>query len=839
MYSLPAENDWDWEAGTYSGVTGGIDQYRPGGANERTNLLDLTLAPYYVNLANPATTGTIAAGDDVITVADPTDFRVNDFVKIEDAYPEQAQLVVTSAATADGNVVITLSGLVYTIPILDVDTINEAATKIRDHSYPGQIGYSSWTTSGSGDTIIFTANDDGPQYTQHTYNSGPAGFAATASTPIIGALYGTHQITGISGDEITITPARVASSGATDAVFQVDTARSIDNAIVDAEDEDVIYFPAGDYHIDRVIYLNTSNITFRGDGQGISNILTDTTSPAFSVGSGFSYNGTSTTVTGTKAFKQTALTVTSPTGFATGQMVELAIENETDNTRIIAGAIPRFYVDGTDEASSSIVLITDVTGSVITIFPGLPFDCTNYAVQLTNMGGVPSFRLSNIGWESLTFDGNAVNATMFQSTHMDNCWLYDVEVKDFNNYGIFFGWSYRCQVEKCIVGPGRAGGSNSAGILNDTGTANLFANNIIKAVSSSTQQNAGSLGNVWAYNFYDYNPTGNVMLISHSSGNCQNLYEGNIAMLWKADGYFGCCFLETMFRNWFTASNNEGTLAIVSMAANRFTRNFAQVGNVYGWDGVVDDTRSYGNPNIGNGAAIGFAGPTGLSDQEGQPDYSQPGYGENEYIIQAEDIFEGDFWVDWKMTGTMTTRVSDTEAIFTMSGGYFIDNGTQITTTIYWNSRANRRTNMEVTNVSGLSITLSSNVNTGGDVLPTNGTVVDVWMGSQGWQERDLDVKPSFTEDHNYLGNAEGVGSVENPTIETLPDSFVYPSQPSWWAENSFGGNWPAINPDDPEFDITIIPAGYRFFYDGEYPSGSDGANRIFRSNRIILIRRR
>ncbi len=43
---IPADRLTDWTPGTRVGVPGGIDQYLPGGANQRTTLINVTLAPY-------------------------------------------------------------------------------------------------------------------------------------------------------------------------------------------------------------------------------------------------------------------------------------------------------------------------------------------------------------------------------------------------------------------------------------------------------------------------------------------------------------------------------------------------------------------------------------------------------------------------------------------------------------------------------------------------------------------------------------------------------------------------------------------------------------------------
>lgn len=59
MALIPASRLWNWEPGVDVGVIGGIDQYRPGGANQRTTLVDVTQAPY--NADNTGETDASAA----------------------------------------------------------------------------------------------------------------------------------------------------------------------------------------------------------------------------------------------------------------------------------------------------------------------------------------------------------------------------------------------------------------------------------------------------------------------------------------------------------------------------------------------------------------------------------------------------------------------------------------------------------------------------------------------------------------------------------------------------------------------------------------------------------
>jgi len=75
-------------------------------------------------------------------------------------YVEVNTLTVTAPCTASGNLTITLNGVVFTVPVLSTDnTTTLVATKIRSFTY------TEWTTSGTGATVIFTANTTGARTT--------------------------------------------------------------------------------------------------------------------------------------------------------------------------------------------------------------------------------------------------------------------------------------------------------------------------------------------------------------------------------------------------------------------------------------------------------------------------------------------------------------------------------------------------------------------------------------------------------------------------------------------------------------------------------------------------
>lgn len=70
-YLPPSSRLTDWTPGTHTGVAGGIAQYRPGGASERTNLIDVTQSPY--NADNTGTSNASTAIASAISAASAGD----------------------------------------------------------------------------------------------------------------------------------------------------------------------------------------------------------------------------------------------------------------------------------------------------------------------------------------------------------------------------------------------------------------------------------------------------------------------------------------------------------------------------------------------------------------------------------------------------------------------------------------------------------------------------------------------------------------------------------------------------------------------------------------------
>ena len=808
-YVPPAANQWDWTPGTGVGVLGGIAQYQPGGASARTTLNDVTQAPYYLNLAYPSTTGTVSAGSSSLVVANPAGFRVNDFVKLVGGWPEVSTLSVTGSPSADGSALIILDGSWF-VPLLATDTPTQVAGKIRAFTYPG------WTTGGSGTTVTFTSNTNGDAYGSLVIYG--IGFTHTIST-VEGGAYGQHQITAIAGSTFTVTPARISASGVTDGALTIDVQRSIQAVVSDSTAGEVAYFPEGDYHLTAAVTvgLAQTGITIRGEGPDKTHFFIPPGSTyGFNCGPPGGFEVVSQSILGTKTKGTTALGVADASGFTAGQLIVVGFQNEEDNTRIQAGAIPTWTQKGYPHAQTFLTKIISTAAdpdgagpltATVNISPGMPTDGTYRAPYLIDKTAGAAL-VEKVGFEDFSM---APESSSFgwgiKIGGGSECWVSNVMSHGSDNRSVLLEYGYHCEVRRCEFG--ETVGYSSDGLTGIGGsTACLFEDNIGKDGNYFTYNDGNSSGNAWLYN-YLHGVGG--LYIGHGCGPCQNLFEGNVGSAYiHFDGYHGNSFQNTIYRN-----------RLSGLIFNRFTRQILVAGNLIGLDGTADAFYSFGNPNMGNGIAIGFAGPTGLSDQVGQIDYIQPGYGigggsPNTYVIQPADVFAGDFWADWKMTGTITSNSGGTVVITMDSTAGQMEVGQGAANngpSIWWGTglREFGRHNMEVSAISGLVVSMVDSPYVGGVTLPAVGTPVLVWPGTNGFQERDLDIKPSCVFVRNYDAAAAGTGVIVNNTALVLPNSLAHSSQPSWWTDNGFPGVWPPVDPAAPNFSDSVIPAGFRY----------------------------
>jgi hypothetical protein len=821
-WALPSTAQGAWTPNTTAGtpgvgIPGGFDQYLAGGANDRAvtgTVHDVTASPYFVAPNNNQTTGTITSGTTLLTVANAAGFEVGNYIRCGSAETFQtSRTVVESGATSTGTITITLDTGAFNVSVTAGNSASTVASAIRATSFTG------YTTGGSGTTVTYKATSAG-------YKGPPsvaAGGTGVGTTNDI-SLYVTNnfQIASKSGNDLTL--AHPADVGATGGAVTHNASVGVAAAWAAASSGDVIYFPAGTYYFPTSA-INTQykdNITIRGASSATVTWVIATTSNVVQWGSPGEPNHDPQTVTGTKTKGTATLTVSDTSAYTDGDHVMIRYENEVDNTRIEAGSPPTFTSRGYPEARQLYAKVIGKTSTTITIDPALPGDGTNLTLKVYSYPNPlrgASWTTSGIGVEniSVSFASSSHPLAVFQVTTGEYCWFYDVKflnwsMNESNGSCIGLFSAYRCEVRKCSF-TASSGASSDGAVGVGSLSSSLVVDNIMTGKWDSwVYDNGKSNNNVYAYN---YSPDNNS--IFHSAHPSLNVVEGNYAYLHQSDGYHGSSSDNTIYGNFFHGGGSGGS-GWFSVVVNRFKRRYNIARNFLGEDGVASGRILWGTPNF-NPFADGFAGPTGLSDQVGETVYHQPGYGVYSYVVQAGDVAAGDFWDDWKTTATLTTRTSDTEGVFTVSGGrWFVGDAPtagNILPAAWWNSKANsigayNNETGTVTAVSGSLVTIQWSA---GGPLPIVGTSFEMYYGPAGWQELDLDAQASSVLTHNYFASGSGTGALQNTSGDTFPDSLVWTSKPAWVGSLP----WPIFDVDDASTaDVERLPAAYRYINGNE-----------------------
>lgn len=602
---------------------------------------------------------------------------------------------------------------------------------------------------------------------------------------------------------VTLTPYFADNTGATDAKA------AIQSAISAAASGDIVYLPAGTYRLDSSLTVgpSDSNITIRGDGAttildlgsgaGLFIGSQPNTSDWAWAGQQYAEPSTNNTVTAGLTKGSTVLTIADTSPFSVGDLIQVAVTNQEDNTEITGGAIVSVHVLGIETMRRQMMRVQSKTGTTLTVFPGVHWTPESNLVAKVNR---QSTITQGVGIEDLRIDAtdnNEVQVFLFAACF--NCWANGVIVTSPTNYGITFVTSLNCELRDCdILDAKTQGSTNHAGLLLNQCVNGLIVNNIIYNNWPQVEANESSQGNVGFGNFF-YSTFAGCSIIEHGSHPSFNLWEANILLGFQQDGYFSSASNNEIFRNWVTGMNFAEDTVVPMIALARFTRNYELKGNVFGAPGWAGDL--YDSPyNLG--AAYGFSGTS----------------------VGATQPSAGTFWSDWGMTCTLTTRTSDTTGTITVSQLGTLENGA--TVYIKWPGSAN--TTLGTVGVpTGLvfPVTMSSGV------LPSTTTVGDVYTGPAGYEERDRDVfltsDPDFPGSTTALGNffawaagGNAIPASESLGTDTIPNSYTYTSgAPAWWG----GKTWPAFGlaaGDVSQNGFNRIPAGERFLqnYNGALP---------------------
>jgi hypothetical protein len=574
------------------GVPGGIDRFYPGGANERTTLLNVM--DYGASGSVVETTGTITSGTNSLVVASAATFAVGQHIRV--GHTEVQQLVINSGATSSGNLTLTLgmdasTSKSFSIAVLSGDTATQIADKIRASSASsGYKDIKGWAASGSGPTIALTRNTN-RAVTAVASIATALGVTATGSVIQDGSIAFEGSITAIDGTTFTLSGNATAS--VTSATVSHNDTPAIVAAVTAANGTNsVVWLPAGDYRIDSEVATGAkSNYTIRGAGPASTRIqFHGTTGSAFAIGTNL--NGQPLTegngnwgyynfpITGNPVKGDNEITVgAAASTLQVGKLIMLDVLD--DNT------VPVLSIGGeTNRNRKHFALITSKTATTVTIHPGLFFDLPEtLSPRINTSDAITKYA----GLEDLSVDGGYGVSSAQYTVSMGEaygCWIRNIEVRNASNYNFGAGELARCEVRKSLF-MGRIGtGSNGASVLIAVATGLLVEDCIVGFNSPGFEINFSTTGSVFAYNFGERIESNGVLSgfinANHGPHNVFNLFEGNYGARFQSDGYFGSASDNILFRNWFHGTSPVTTTNRWAITLNRLSSNFSVIGNLIG-----------------------------------------------------------------------------------------------------------------------------------------------------------------------------------------------------------------------------------------------------------------
>ena len=390
----------------------------------------------------------------------------------------------------------------------------------------------------------------------------------------------------------------------------------------------VVYVPAATYRIATPVDANVSNKTLRGDGMGKTVFrLTDGTG-RFQFGRGQnarpgakSASNVSVLVTSGATAGSTILTVKDTSIIRKNNLVTLRMDTPTWIHKVTAD---REGADSTDDLFKMTFKVVSKTATTITITPPLPMTVSKWNPRLLGSGYHESgYLTSGFGMEDCTvdaWDGSPFPVKLVQAW---GCWFKGVELHGTKSRQLFLNTVSASVIRGCYTHDTQGSGPNHEGIdFFENCCWNLVEDNIsINAGNPAIMfgdSRGGCVGNVVAYNYthLDDSPkTGAIFRVtindSHGAGgNMLNLYEGNVAKGFIADGYFGSASHGTLLRNFI--NNTSSNLGPVCVNLDHYSVYYNIIGNVLGSPTAQESAYEteatgyqsviyrFGYPNMGN-----------------------------------------------------------------------------------------------------------------------------------------------------------------------------------------------------------------------------------------------
>lgn len=393
----------------------------------------------------------------------------------------------------------------------------------------------------------------------------------------------------------------------------------INSAIAACPSGQVVFLNAGTYTLTSGITFNGhGNITLRGagpkqtilqftggdscNGNGGDICVTDAT--GYFDGSAAVQPGGSNarSWTGGYARGATQITLDSAANLAVGQVIILDQANDTvDTGGVFVCDVPNIcqqggpgnndgrVIGGTTYSQQQLVTITGISGSTVSISPGLYMNNWRSS-QAPKIWWTP--QINQVGIEDMTVDhsgSTTVKAGIFLYD-CNQCWVTNVKSLRANRNHVWLYQSSHAVIRNNFFYGTQNAASQSYGIETWITSDDLIENNIFDSVTDPVMFADGQ-GVVTAYNFSInnlYTVAASWMMptfASHNAGNAMNLYEGNQLDALYCDDTWGTSQLNTFFRNQLTGSQTGKSTNTNAVVLQSFCRAYNIVGNVLGTAG--------------------------------------------------------------------------------------------------------------------------------------------------------------------------------------------------------------------------------------------------------------
>lgn len=343
-----------------------------------------------------------------------------------------------------------------------------------------------------------------------------------------------------------------------------DATSGIQSALNSCASGDAVLLGAGTFLISSHVSV-PSNVTLRGSGasQTILNGKGSGNAPVVMGGGSVAYSGIA--ITGGASAGSTSITVASTSGISAGSYL---VVSETNNSAFVTiggteGSCT--WCDGWStsgqRARGQVVAVTAVSGSTVTISPGL------YGSYTSSPTVVPfSASATHAGLEDLQIYAN--NSGYTNQIYMSECvycWAKGIEYNYSDGNPIEVDWGYRDEIRDSYVSNAythEPGSTDSAIFLVLKTSASLVENNILERQHVGVILNWGAAGNVVSYNYsqgnFDASATNVLMsgFLHHGAHPDFNLWEGNVGEQLYLDSVWGSSSHDTSFRGWYKGTSN-------------------------------------------------------------------------------------------------------------------------------------------------------------------------------------------------------------------------------------------------------------------------------------------